>query len=298
MKPGPRAAGVDALAFSKGVKYDGGNFGQPMSSDASVKIDVWLSIGFAAGLYYFFQGFRTFREYKVVADTPEIPIRSVAMGLVQIHGKTTGVPPVSSPVTQSPCFFYKVDIEHWVTDKNGGHWSHLATDCDGPRFYVSDATGKVLVDAHHAELDLLQSAKIETQGAGWGSLFSGVGSSTRPQVDLGVYASEAVARIKGESFFRSAHGSGQRYRLTEFLVAPEHWYDVTGTCAENPEPQDENDRNMIVKGTNEPTFLISWRSEQEIEKKLRGSATLKIFGGGILAIACVGVFLAKHGWLI
>jgi hypothetical protein len=55
---------------------------------------------------------------------------------------------------------------------------------------------------------------------------------------------------------------------------------------------------MIVKGTNEPTFLISWRSEREIEKKLRNSSTLKIFGGGILAIACVGVFLAKHGWLI
>jgi hypothetical protein len=269
-----------------------------MSSDASTKIDAWLALGFGAGLYLFYQGFKTFREYKVLADTPEIPIRSVAMGLVEVHGKATGVPPVPSPVTQSPCYFYKVDIEHWVTDKNGGHWSHLATDFGGPRFYLEDASGKVLVDAHHAELDLLQTGKIETQGAGWKNLFSGMGDSTRPNVDLGVYASEAVARCKGEGVFHSVHGSGERYRLTEFLVIPDHWYDVTGTCVENPEPQDEYDRNLVVKGTNEPTFLISWRSEQEIERTLRQRAMSRIFGGGALSVACLGIFLAKHGWLL
>ena len=79
-------------------------------------------MGFGAGLYYFYKGFRVFREYRVLMDTPEIPIRSVAMGLVEIHGKATGIPPIPSPVTQTPCYFYKVDIEHWVTDKNGGHW--------------------------------------------------------------------------------------------------------------------------------------------------------------------------------
>jgi hypothetical protein len=268
-------------------------------SDASAKIDVWLTIGFGAGLYYFYQGFRTYREYRVLMDTPEIPIRSVAMGLVEVHGKATGVPPVPSPVTQTPCYFYTVDIENWVTDKNGGHWNHLVTDCGGPRFYIADATGKVLVDAHKAEFDLMQTAKIETRGSGWGHLFSGIGGSsvsTGNSFDLGTYASEAVARQKGSGFF-SHTSAGERYRLTERLVVPEHWYDVTGTCAENPEPQDENDRNMIMKGTNEPTFLITFRSEQEIRKTLRNRAAKSIFGGGILAVVCLGIFLAKHSWL-
>src|SRR5271170_7273465 len=105
--------------------------GLAMSSEESVKVDFYLSLGFGAGLYYFFKGFRVFREYRVLMDTPEIPIRSVAMGLVEIHGKATGLPPIPSPVTKSPCYFYQVDIEHWVTDKNGGHWSHIATDADG-----------------------------------------------------------------------------------------------------------------------------------------------------------------------
>ena len=86
----------------------------------------------------------------MLADTPEIPIRSVAMGLVEIHGKAKGPQAVLSPVTKTPCFFYKVDIERWIRDKNGGHWSHAATDAEGVRFYLEDATGKVLVDAHGA----------------------------------------------------------------------------------------------------------------------------------------------------
>jgi hypothetical protein len=272
-----------------------------MSSDVSTKIDVWLTIGFGAGLYYFYQGFRTYREYRVLMDTPEIPIRSVAMGLVEIHGKATGIPPIPSPVTQTPCYFYTVDIEHWVTNKNGGSWHHLVTDADGPRFYVADATGKVLVDAHNAEYDLIQTARVETRGSsglGLGRLFSGIGNSTgaaRTPLDLGAYASSAVARKKGTGFFGSGTGAGERYRLTERLVVPDHWYDVTGTCVENPQPQDEYDRNLIVKGTNEPTFLITWRSEKEIRRTLRNRSAQRIFGGAILAVVCLGLFLAKHG---
>jgi hypothetical protein len=156
------------------------------------------------------------------------------------------------------------------------------------------------VDAHKAEFDLMQTARIETRGSSWGSLFSGLRSSAGSagtRYDLGTYASEAVARRKGAGFFGSGTGAGERYRLTEHLVIPEHWYDITGTCVENPEPQDESDRNLIVKGTNEPTFLITWRSEQEIRRTLRNRAAQRIFGGGILAVACLGIFLAKHGWL-
>ncbi len=258
------------------------------------------------GLGCFYQGFRTFREYRVLMDTPEIPIRSVAMGLVEIHGKATGTPLIPSPVTHTPCHFYRVYIEHWVKDKDGGHWSHLLTDVDGWRFYLADATGKVLVDAHDAEYDLIQTAKVETgpsSGLGLRSLLSGSGGSPHaagpplPSADLWSYASSAVSRRQGAGILGSHAGAGERYRLTEWLVIPEHWYDITGTCVENPAPQDEHDRNMIVKGTNEPTFLITWRSEKEIRRTLRSRAAQQIVGGAILAVVCLGIFLAKHGWL-
>jgi hypothetical protein len=53
-------------------------------------IPVLFSIGFLWGLYYFFQSFRIFREYRVLADTPGIPIRGLAMGLAEVRGTAGG----------------------------------------------------------------------------------------------------------------------------------------------------------------------------------------------------------------
>jgi len=274
-------------------------------SDASVKMDCLLIAGVGVGLGCFYQGFRTFREYRVLMDTPETPIRSLAMGLVEIHGKATGNPVIPSPVTHTPCHFYMVNIEHWIKSGNNSYWSHLATDMAGIKFHVADSTGKVLVYAHEAEFDITQTAVVEARpgsGGGVGRPLPDLGASPRvassplPNSDLWYYASGAVARLKGAGS-GSGKGAEERYRLTESLIFPEHWYDITGTCVENSAPGDEHDRNMIVKGTNEPTFLITWRSEKEIRKTLRHRSAKQIVGGAILAVACLGIFLAKHGWL-
>jgi len=108
-----------------------------------------------------------------------------------------------------------------------------------------------------------------------GSLLSGLG---RGSLSLGI-------------------GSRRRYRLSEYCIIPEHWYGVAGTCGENPNPQDEHDRNMIMKGQNEPTFLISWRSEKEVQSTLRKRAALHIFGGAALSVACLAYLLFRFGWL-
>jgi len=72
---------------------------------------------------------------------------------------------------------------------------------------------------------------------------------------------------------------------------------VTGTCVENPEAKDGRDRNLITKGQNEPTFLISYRTESEVETRLRNRAALMVFGGGAGGVVCRGLLLAKLGWL-
>ena len=52
---------------------------------------------------------------------------------------------------------------------------------------------------------------------------------------------------------------------------------------------------MIVKGENEPTFLISWRTEAEIEGHLRRRAFLYALGGGALSVACLAILLNEFG---
>lgn len=274
-----------------------------------------LLFGLVAGLVSFFKGFRVFREYRVLMDTPEMPIRSVPMGLVEIHGKATGEQTVPSPVTQTPCHFYKVDVERWVSGKNGGHWAPAAVDADGVKFYLEDGSGKVLVDAHNAEYDLIRTARVETgggMGPSLGRWLRGMGGSTEAAgsrtsaADLHGYAQSAISRrgrsisLDTGSFIPNLDvslggGLAERYRLSEYLVVPGHWYDLTGTCVENPTPKDDHDRNLITKGTNEPTFLITWRSEKEIRRTLRNRAALHIFGGGAVAVICLAILLLKLG---
>jgi hypothetical protein len=126
--------------------------------------------GFGLGLYTFFKGFREFRRYRVVADTPAIPIRSVPMGLVQVRGQAKAEQTVTSPVSRTPCYWYRVVIEHWKADSHrGGQWKHAHTDVDGVKFYLDDATGHIKVDATSAELDLPPVVQKEVSSSRMGS---------------------------------------------------------------------------------------------------------------------------------
>jgi hypothetical protein len=117
-----------------------------------------LLLGIGAGIFLFFKGFRTFREYKVISDTPRIRIRSMAMGLVNIRGKAQSDQLIPSPVTHTPCCFYKVVIDRWHSGSDDSGWKHYRTDLDGTKFYLQDDTAKVLIDSYSAEYDLPESA--------------------------------------------------------------------------------------------------------------------------------------------
>ncbi len=408
----------------------------------------YVVLGFFAGLYYFYKGFKTFREYRVVEDTPEARIRSVPMGLVDIQGQAVGEETLLSPLTHTPCYLCQVNIEQWHTDsKGGGSWKHYATDLQSVKFYLQDASGKVLIDATGAELDLAAGAKREvrsghqtaslsassTAGAGnpapdtellryvseakmrhvgqmagkvvglvshggdsphaqgrealmqflanptgaAGGDFAGMmmrsmvarrdpgGEMPRAALELWKYPQDSpafqvslqhfaqtYARVMGNGvhgqlplpanimgelhqhseqvltaaaalaggmepqadpanerarqaalayshasvpalFHQAAQPASGHYRLTESCLVPNGNYNITGTCTENPNPRDEHDRNMIIKGRNESTFIISYRSHKEEERHLEKRAALQILGGAAASIACLAYVLYR-----
>jgi hypothetical protein len=121
-----------------------------------------LAAAFGLGLYCFFRGFRFMRRYQVLADTPQSPIRGAAMGFVEVSGTARGDETVASPVTHTPCYFYKVKIDRWDEGgRGGGRWVAFASDGDGVRFYLEDQTGRILVDAQDAEIDLQDPCETE-----------------------------------------------------------------------------------------------------------------------------------------
>jgi hypothetical protein len=93
------------------------------------------------------------------------------------------------------------------------------------------------------------------------------------------------------------------FRLKEFCILPGRDYTITitititGTCTENPEARDEHDRNLIVKGANEPTYLISEKPLAALESSLHARVVLMAVGGAALSVVCLALLLTRfHLW--
>jgi hypothetical protein len=84
------------------------------------------------------------------------------------------------------------------------------------------------------------------------------------------------------------------YRFTEYCLVAGRPTHVLGTCTENPNPANENDRNLLKKGENERTYLISTKSEKQLEHSLRFQFIFLILVGAalILSGAAVGLHAA------
>src|ERR1039458_1970428 len=106
------------------------------------------------GLVLFVVGFRTYREYRIMEDTPQIPVRSVPMGLVHVSGKSSGCEPLTSPLTSVPCYYYEVKVEKRVKKDNREQWENQSTEKMEAPFYIQDATGQILVNPQNAEFDV------------------------------------------------------------------------------------------------------------------------------------------------
>lgn len=313
------------------------------------------------------------REYRVLEDTPRMPIRSVPMGFVHIRGKAESGEVLASPVSHTPCCFYKVEIDEWKSQGKSKSWVRACVDMNGFRFHLTDDTGRILIDAHAAEYDLPLVATREVSsraplgnandvdllkyvsyarmhsmtdrmGQWIDKRFEKAGAADNPQTQekrdalrslfagipamaqAGTPPIQALERLansagplsdpqkeRGRQMFLerlrlaaaanqagllpglmpSAQPADGRFRLREFVVIPGQEYLISGTCVENA--GEDQDRCLIAKGHNEPTFMISAKSDAQLHHDLEKRALLMIFGGAALALACTVGLLVHFG---
>jgi hypothetical protein len=129
-----------------------------------------------------------------------------------------------------------------------------------------------------------------------------VAGTAEPQADPETEKARQAAIAFGRhdptgAVLRQTHQPTGNFRLTEYCLVPGQTYNITGTCTENPAPRHECDRNIILMGTNEPTFLISSKSEKQIESGLRKRVAWMVLGGAALAVVCLATLLGKMGLL-
>lgn len=69
------------------------------------------------------------------------------------------------------------------------------------------------------------------------------------------------------------------------------------TAGDNPGGYDLHPPVVLMKGSHEPTFFISWRSQRDVIASLGWKSALMIWGGPMLTILCLYILLAHFGEL-
>jgi len=152
---------------------------------------LWTGIGNGllpgvASLALFALGINRFRLKRLIENTPTSRIRSLAMGLVEVHGHARRKYALVAPMTQSPCVWYRLrtyrrqgDAWRLISDVHSGHVP----------FLLEDATGRVTVDPSRARM----KAGQHREGIGdQASMLFGVGTDNEKWVEETISEGEAL----------------------------------------------------------------------------------------------------------
>ncbi|MGE5197861.1 MAG: GIDE domain-containing protein [Deltaproteobacteria bacterium] len=131
-----------------------------MSNDRDIG---YAAILFGAGIWFFFKGFKNLRRKRKIENIPTSTVRGLAMGLVELIGKSKKFSSIKSPLTGTECVFYRYTVERYQSSGRSGRWVTVAQgdSCACP-FWLDDDTGRVLVFPKGAELIMTVAFQFET----------------------------------------------------------------------------------------------------------------------------------------
>jgi hypothetical protein len=186
------------------------------SSDFAGPI-LYCTVGFCAGLYLFFNGFRLLKRRRMILDTPVSKIRSASMGMVELSGLAVGPYTMNAPVTGHPCYYFRTVVwEYKRQDNNRSNkWVKVAAECMHVPFFLDDNTGQVMIDPRGAELDL--HCDFQQQ-------FSNSFFTTKEEIPPNV------------CLLLSRHGIDitGKIKVEEFCIKPKNALFLLGTLGDNP----------------------------------------------------------------
>ncbi len=286
---------------------------------------------FGFGVWAFFWGFKRLRRKRLIENTPTSTIRGLALGLVELIGKPKKEKLLKSPLTKTDCVLYHYTVERYEQRGKSSQWVLVTQgDSFYCPFWIDDGTGQILVFPKDAELimpidyefvngiftaipsnliEFMQNNGISYQG------FLGKYKMRFREWYITEYDNVYVlgtANKPGD--FRSNHQENLLKRLNELKNDPNFMKEIDqdkdgnisqqewGAAVTKVEEEvlqkelEENRKNdttdvIISKVSKDKTFIISDQSQKDLQHKLGMQATLGVFGGGILALAMIYIFL-------
>ncbi len=173
-----------------------------------------VSTGALSGLLsavFFMSGFRLLRIKRLIQNTPTSKIRSIAMGLVEIHGNARRQYALFSPMTNIACIYYRL-TRYRRNRKDDWVVSSITSSGHVP-FWVEDETGRVSVDPTAATVKA--GHRQESMGEGT-TAFGGYTSSDEKWVEEMIYDG-ALIYVLGEAQVKKKAGAPKQQRRAEAL---------------------------------------------------------------------------------
>ncbi|PKN11618.1 MAG: hypothetical protein CVU69_11585 [Deltaproteobacteria bacterium HGW-Deltaproteobacteria-4] len=120
--------------------------------------------------FLLWRAFTAVRLKRQIENTPVSRIRSLATGMVEVLGRAERCCSLVTPVTQTPCIYYR--LLRYRRDNRNDAWRLTSQRTSGLHpFWLSDSTGKVLIDPLAA--DLRPGHRQEGNGDGLNNAFFG-----------------------------------------------------------------------------------------------------------------------------
>lgn len=238
----------------------------------------YLALGLVGGIALFGYGFVLNRRKHLVESIPTSPVRSLAVGLVEVTGMAEADgSPVSAPFSRTPCVFFSFTVQERRGSGRNTRWVTIAKGTSEQPFFVRDQTGAVLVVPLDAELIVADDCTYRND---W----------------LGSLPPEAIAGLNRLGLSTDGWLGDRTLRCTEAFIKPDEPVYVLGTAHENPMGSDgfENAERLYIGSHRDELFIISDRSEKELLAHLGWQVLAMLYAGPALTVACLAAILTLY----
>ena len=257
------------------------------------RIPMMAAVALGAGPWLFWKGFRQLRTLRLIENTPTARIRSMAMGLVEVHGRVSSRSTQTAPFSGKTCAYWQVDIA--VRGRNRGSWSVIHRNASGSPFFLADDTGMAMVYPHGSDCRLRFGTEEECFGlmppSPYAEYLHEHGSFMTQTARLGMLRFRERVLEEGQDVYVLGTATP---RSQARVVGEAEALEDTGTYAPGVARLRERDREytaVIRQGENDRTFIISPEQERDLATGLRLKAGAMILGGPPIALFGLGYWL-------
>ncbi len=280
----------------------------------------WWVLDLAAALgggFLVRKGFRQLRKKNMIENVPTSAIRSVAMGLAEIHGTACAEAALSAPLSGTRCHYFRYRVEEERNRSKGGkEWVTVDHGTSNVPFPLEDPTGKIQVDPQGADVSLQRDYRRVDATEGW---FGRRKRYSEWRIDPRdrLYVLGTVSK-QGDCVQERRAGLSDRLRRLKRDPAAVKRFDLDDSGALDEQEwagavavmkqellQEETAKQasdpqaglLIGAGDTESTFMISDRDERSIARLLGWKAFAGVGFGGAVLLAMTASILGRFGIL-